>query len=174
MIVITAGHSNVDPGAVSNGFKEADFAADMRNYVAYYLRNWGFKVTTDGEGRTNAPLRQAIQLARGADVSVEFHLNASSTYTAYGVECLSQTKDKALSQKLAQAVADVTGTKLRGDMGWQPENAGQHSRLGFVRAGGIIVELEFVTCQSRMNALNEKRWLVAKAIATVIREHMGK
>jgi N-acetylmuramoyl-L-alanine amidase len=174
MIVITAGHSNVDPGAVANGIKEADFAADMRNYVAYYLRNWGFEVQTDGEGRTNAPLTQAIQLAKKAQLAVEFHLNASSTYTAYGVECLSQVKDRELSQKIAKAIADVTGSRLRGSNGWQPEDAGQHTRLGFVRAGGIIVELEFVTCQSRMNTLNEKRWLVAKAIAEEIRSYMGK
>ena len=174
MIVITAGHSNTDPGAVANGYKEADFAADMRNYVAYYLRNCGFDVQTDGDGRTNAPLSQAIQLAKKAELAVEFHLNASATYTAYGVEVLSQPKDRALSQKIAQAIVDVTGSKLRGNNGWQPENAGQHSRLGFVQAGGMIVELEFVTCQSRMNTLNEKRWLVAKAIAEVIKTHLGK
>ena len=46
-VVITAGHSNEDPGAVYDNTKEADFCADMRNYVAFYLRNWGVQVKTD-------------------------------------------------------------------------------------------------------------------------------
>lgn len=166
-IVITAGHSNDDPGAVAHNLKEAEFAADMRNYVAHYLRKQGFDVATDGAGRTNAPLSKAIELARKAEVAVEFHLNAASP-DVYGVEVLGQENHRPLAQAIAGAVHRVTNTKLRGDRGWKPENAGQHKRLGFVRAGGVVVELEFITCKPRMDVLNDKRWLVAKEIATAI------
>lgn len=172
-IVITAGHSNSDPGAVNGGTKEADFCADIRNYVAYYLTHWGEKdVVTDGAGRINAPLSQAIKLAKGADVAVEFHLNASSNRAAHGVEVLSLPANKVLAQKIAFAVSSVTGSKLRGDNGYKDQGSGQHSRLGFCMAGGLVVELEFLTNTTRFNALNEKRWLVAKAIAEVIRDYV--
>lgn len=171
-VVITAGHSNTDPGAVAGGFKEADFCADFRNYVAYYLNNWGIPVVTDGAGRTNAPLQQAVQLARGADVAVEFHLNASANSQAHGVEVLCDAKHKQLAQKICQAIVGVTGSRLRGDFGWKPENAGQHSRLAFVRAGGLVVELEFVSSPKFMRELNEKRWVAAKAVAEVIKQHV--
>lgn len=178
-IVISAGHSNTDLGAVAdhngdkvNDYKEADFCADFRNYVAYYLRNWGLPVTTDGEGRTNAPLSQAIKLATGADLAIEFHLNASSDSRAYGVECLANVKHKTLCQKICQAIVNVTGSRLRGEYGYKAEDAGQHSRLGFVRAGGIIVELEFVSSPKFMSVLNDKRWVVAKAVAEVIKNHV--
>lgn len=170
IIAITAGHSNTDPGAVFEGTKEADFCADMRNYVAYYLRNWGIKVLTDGEGRVNAPLAQAIQLAKSANIAIEFHLNASTNRRAFGVEVLGRARHKQLAQQIAKAVNDITGSQLRGEGGYKPEDAGQHSRLGFVSAGGIIVELEFMTNAVRFQTLNEKRWVVAKAIAEVIKE----
>lgn len=173
-IVVTAGHSNTDPGATYDGTKEADFCADMRNYVAYYLKNWGIPVKTDGEGRVNAPLTQAIALARQADIALEFHLNASTNYNAYGVEVLANKKDKELAQRIALAISQVTGSTLRGDNGYKPQDAGQHKRLGFVGAGGMIVELEFLSNKRFFKVLQDKRWVVAKAIAEEIKKHIEK
>lgn len=171
-IAITAGHSNIDPGAVAGSTKEADFCADMRNYVAYYLKLWGQKdVVTDGEGRINAPLSTAIKLARQADIAIEFHLNSAGVASAQGIEVLTSPRHKRLAQEIAEAIHSVTGSPLRGDRGYKPENAGQHKRLGFVQAGGLIVELEFLSNPSRFQSLQEKRWLVAKAIAEVIHNH---
>lgn len=173
-IVVTAGHGGKDPGAVYDGVKEADFCADMRNYLAHYLKNWGFNVETDGVGRVNAPLSQAVQLARGADLAIEFHLNASTNKAAKGIEVISRDRHKRLSQDIAQAIQRETGSTLRGENGWKPEDAGQHRRLAFVSAGGIIVELEFLSNFARMKALTDKRWSVAKAIAEVIKDYLDK
>lgn len=180
-IVITAGHSNKDPGAVGDHnkdgkpeFIEAAFCADMRNYVAYYLKNRGLRVETDGQGPVNAPLTQAIALASGANIAIEFHLNAALNPKAEGVEVLCSPRNKVLAQRIAKAVNAVTGSPLRGDGGYKTESSGQHSRLGFVRAGGLIVELEFISNPKRMNVLNEKRWVVAKSIAEAIINFIGE
>lgn len=171
-IVITAGHSNIDPGAVYDGVKEADFCADMRNYVAYYLKHWGQKeVRTDGAGRINASLTEAIRLARQADIAVEFHLNAATTKSAYGIEVLTLPRNKRLAQDIAKAIQSVTDSQLRGDNGFKAQSAGQHSRLGFAQAGGLVVELEFLSNPQRFKVLQDKRWLVAKAIAEVIHNY---
>lgn len=179
-IVITAGHGGKDPGAVADydkdgnaEYTESTFCADMRNYVAYYLRNRGYRVETDGQGPTNAPLSQAIVLAQGADIAIEFHLNAAVSPSAEGIEVLANPRHKLLAQKIARAIRDVTGSPLRGDGGFKVESSGQHSRLGFVRAGGLVVELEFVSNKARMQVLNDKRWLVAKSIAEAIMNHIG-
>lgn len=178
-IVITAGHGGKDPGAVADydkdgklEYREADFCADMRNYVAYYLRNWGYKVETDGQGNTNAPLAQAIELAKGADIAVEFHLNASVNAKAEGIEVLALHTKRQLSQKIAKAIHAVTKSPLRGDQGYKSDSSGQHARLGFCKVGGLVVELEFVSNKSRMETLNNKRWVVAKAIAEAIHNHI--
>ena len=65
-VTLTAGHSNTDPGAVNGSDREADLAQDMRNIVASILRNdYGLTVKTDGEGKGNLPLREAVKLIRG-------------------------------------------------------------------------------------------------------------
>lgn len=171
-ITITAGHSNTDPGAVNGTIKEADIAQDMRNMVAYYLKSMGIEIKTDGEGKGNLPLIQAIKFIKGSRAAVEFHCNASTNKSARGVEALAQTKDKALCQRLCQAVSDITGSPLRGLSGWQPENAGQHSRLGYVRNGGIILELFFISNDSELAVWHDKKWMVAKAVAAVLAGEM--
>ena len=49
-IVITAGHRNVDPGAVANGLKEAVLAVELRDIIALKLREKGCEGTTGKTG----------------------------------------------------------------------------------------------------------------------------
>lgn len=172
IVTITAGHSNTDSGAVNGSDRESDIAQDMRNIVAYYLRAKGISIRTDGEGKGNAPLSQAVKLIAGSKIAVEFHCNASSSKSAKGVEALAQPKDKVISQKLCQAVSSVMGNPLRGDKGWKPENSGQHSRLAYVSGGGIILELFFISNDSELEIWKQKKWLVGKAVAEVLAEHV--
>lgn len=173
-VTITAGHSNTDPGAVAGNVTEAEIATDMRNIVAYCLRDLGIKAITDGIGSENDTLRNAIKLIKQGEVAIEFHCNAFHLPTAGGVEALAQTKDKAICQKLCEAVSDVLGVPVRGNAGgFKPENSGQHSRLGYVREGGIILELFFISNPSELAAYQAKKWPLAREIADVIAEHVG-
>lgn len=95
--VITAGHSNVDPGAVAQGEKESALMADLRNIVALKLRQLGHKVVTDGEGKDNQPLSSALKLK--GDLAVELHTNAAANPKATGVEVLALPKHKAIHVK---------------------------------------------------------------------------
>lgn len=171
IVTITAGHSNTDSGAVNGSDRESDIAQDMRNIVAYYLRSKGITIRTDGEGKGNASLSQAVKLIQGSKIAVEFHCNAGPK-TAKGVEALSQPKDKVISQKLCQAVSSVMGNPLRGDKGWKPENSGQHSRLAYVSSGGIILELFFISNDAELEIWKQKKWLVGKAVAEVLAEYV--
>ena len=171
VITVTAGHSNKDPGAVNGLFREADIAQEMRNMVASYLRQKDIAVKTDGEGKGNLPLPAAIKLIAGSKAAVEFHCNAFSKPSAGGCEALSQPKDRALSQRLCKAVSDVMGIPTRGtDDGWKNEGSGQHSRLGYVRNGGIILELFFISNPTELAVWQDKKWSVAKAVAEVLAE----
>lgn len=165
---ITAGHSDADPGAVANGRKEAEIAREMRNMVAAKLRERGCKVMTDGKAHENMPLTVAITLAKQASVAVEFHCNAAASAQANGVETISLPKDKALSQRISQAIARVMGARLRGDAGWIDQSKSARGRLGFVNAGGLIVELFFISNPAELAAWDAKKWLVASAVADVL------
>ena len=172
-ITITAGHSNTDPGAVNGSDREADIAQDMRNIVASILRtDYGLEVKTDGEGKGNLPLREAVKLIKGSRLAVEFHTNAALNKTATGIEALSTPKNKAACQRLCRAVEQVTGWKLRGEDGYKPDNAGQHSRLAYAQAGGIILEPFFISNDGDLAKWKQTKWSICRAIANAIAEEV--
>lgn len=147
-ILVSAGHSTVAPkdsGATGNGFVEADETLKVHDAVAKILRDKKITVTTDGEDGESQPLKKAIALANKADIAVEFHFNSSGSNKASGIEVLCGSGQKSLAQKLAAAVAQATKLNLRGDKGYKAEDSGQHKRLGFVGAGGLIVEICFIS-----------------------------
>lgn len=169
-IVLTAGHSDYDPGAVGNGHTEANIARELRNIVAQKLRATGERVITDGEPASNKPLRDAIALIPQGRVAVELHCNAAANPAAGGVECISLPKDKALSQRLSRAVASVLELRVRGDGGWIDQSKSARGRLGYVQAGGLILEVFFISNPAEMAVYQARKWLVAQAIADVLRE----
>lgn len=174
IICLTAGHSNTDPGAVNGSDREADLAQDMRNIVASILRNdYGLTVRTDGEGKGNMPLRDAVKLIRGSDVAIEFHTNAAVSKAATGIEALSTVKNKRWCQVLSKAVAKKTGWKLRGEDGFKPDNAGQHSRLAYAQAGGVVFEPFFISNDADLALFKSTKWGICRAIADVIASELG-
>lgn len=177
VVTICAGHSNTDSGAVAQGgTKEATLATQFRNAVVSYLqKHKDLTVRTDGHGTNNAPLSEAIKLIKGSDVAVEFHMNSSTNKTANGVETISLPKDKVLAQKLSKAVADVFGSKLRGDNkdGWIDQSQSARGKLGFVQNNGLILELEFISNPEKLKTFNDKYWLAAKEVYKVICLHVG-
>ena len=164
-IFVSAGHSNTDPGAVAFGRREADIAVEFRNMVAFYLQRDGVPHELDGTGTQNLPLRDAVVRAKRHPIGVEFHCNAAAAATATGVETLSAPKDMALGAEICVAIASALGLRNRGA---KPENAGQHHRLAFVQAGGIIVELFFITNAADLAAYDARKWVAARDVAAVL------
>lgn len=165
---ITAGHSNTDPGAVNGKTKEADLVVNFRNAVTHYLREAGLQVKTDGTGAKNDPLSAAVKLIQGSSVAVEFHMNAAASKQANGIETIALPKDKKLAQDLSKAVADALGSRLRGDNGWIDQSKSARGRLAYVNAGGLIVELGFISNEDELARFNARYWLAAKAVAKVL------
>ncbi|MEG2434597.1 MAG: N-acetylmuramoyl-L-alanine amidase, partial [Acinetobacter sp.] len=159
-----------DPGAVNGKFKEAELVSQFRNAVAYYLREAGIQYKTDGVGTLNQDLNSAIKLIKGSSVAVEFHMNAASKQ-ANGIETIALPKDKKLAQDLSKAVADVFGSRLRGDKGWIDQSQSARGKLGFISNGGLIVELGFISNEAELAQFNAKYWTAAKAVAMVLIKH---
>lgn len=170
-VTVTAGHSNVDPGAVSGKLKEAELVTNFRNAVAYYLKSAGVSIRTDGVGTTNNPLASAIKLIKGSSVAVEFHLNAAGSSQANGIETIALPKDKKLAQDLSKAVAAALGSRLRGNEGWIDQSQSARGKLGFISNGGLIVELGFISNEDEISRFNARYWLAAKAVADVLIEY---
>lgn len=180
IITVTSGHSNtgkIDSGAVTtvNGklIKEADLAVKLRNAILHYLQQ-DKEITTrcDGYGQVNLELKEAIKLIKGSDVSLEVHFNSSTNKTANGVECIALPKDKALAQKLSAAVSKVTGSLLRGVGGFITQEDSARGKLGYVSAGGCILEVAFLSNSSELQTFEEKYWLIAKEVAQVLIDYV--
>jgi N-acetylmuramoyl-L-alanine amidase len=178
-ILNAAGHSTVaprDPGAVSRdgSLVEAKLAVRMRDAVSAICRYRGLQVFEDGEDGVSQQLTKAIALCRQNNGrAVEFHFNASVNPSANGIEALSLGSNSAFAKELAQAVAKVTGAKLRGVNGWLDQSKGQHHRLGFCVAGGVILELAFISNPSEMAIYLEKEKEIAVAVADVMCKKAG-
>lgn len=180
IITITSGHSNtgkIDSGAVTtvNGkmVKEADLAVKLRNAILHYLQQ-DKEITTrcDGYGQVNLELKEAIKLIKGSDVALEIHFNSSTNKTANGVECIALPKDKALAQKLSTAVSKVTGSRLRGVGGYITQEDSARGKLGYVNAGGMILEVSFLSNEQELKVFEEKYWLIAKSLAEVLSNYV--
>jgi len=65
-------------------------------------------------------------------------------------------KDKKLAQDLSKAVADVFGSRLRGDNGWIDQSQSARGKLGFISNGGFIVELGFISNEAELAQFNAK------------------
>lgn len=166
-ILVSAGHSRRDSGAVAFGFKEADIVTEFRDMVAAEMRclNPNVGVVTDGAIGINNELKEVIPLIGDHKIAVEFHCNASDNPKARGVECLSLEKHKWISQLISADIAKITGGVIRGDKGWIPQEKSARGKLGFVGAGGIIVELFFISNPVELGMYRAKKAQLAKAVA---------
>ena len=165
-LFISAGHSDTDPGAVGNGYTEAQIATEFRDLVAAELDVMGVKYSKDGETGQNLPLRKAAQMASSHDIAIEWHCNAFSNPKATGTETLCADPTNQLSIDLCAVTSEVLAIR---DRGAKAENSGQHSRLAFVSTGkGIIHELFFITNSNDLSAYQNNKHELAKRIAGLL------
>jgi N-acetylmuramoyl-L-alanine amidase len=171
-LTITAGHGGSDPGAVAKtGETEAALMTELRDIVARKLRDAGHTVKTDGAAWQNLPLVHALTLVPGSDAAVELHTNAHTNTTATGVEVVSLPAQRELARTIARRIAHVLELPVRGAGGWIDQAQTARGRLGFVRAGGLVVEVFFLSNPQDLAKFQARKWLVASAIATAMTEN---
>jgi N-acetylmuramoyl-L-alanine amidase len=166
---ITAGHGAGDPGAVAaDGTTEAALMVQLRDIVADKLRKSGHTVRTDGGWRENLPLPYALTLVPGSDVAVELHMNASANTAARGVEVVSLPSNVALARSIARRIAHVIESPVRGMGGWIDQSQSARGRLGFVRVGGLVVEVAFISNVYELRKVRERMYPIADAIVAAL------
>lgn len=170
--IISAGHSNKDPGAVASGITEASVVTELRNLVADALRIEGHTVFTDGDGGVNNPLRDALKMfTHKGTLAIEFHCNASSNPSAKGVESIALYGHlKPICQRLSQAIAKVLNEPVRGDKGFIDPTKSARGKLAWCDAGGIIVETFFLSNPESLAKYKTEVNSVVKAIVEVLND----
>lgn len=187
-IILSAGHSLADPGAVYSGAKESFMTMELVKVAAEVLRKHGIGVLTVPD---NLNLVDTIKWVNGRaaesaiELCLEIHTNASTDTSARGVEAWyyhdfntgkSDEKSKKLSQCLVDAIVVESSIPSRGVY---DESTNHWGRLGFVhdtKPLAALVECGFLSNETDRNILlsDNGRNNIGKGIARGILAYMGE
>ncbi len=176
MIFISAGHNpkgiKTDPGAVANGYREADLTIEIRDLVCKELDILGVKYIKDLDTETLSQYLQRAQTGN-ASVVVEFHFDAANG-TASGatsiVEMEADRLDKAFAKELVDATSKCLSIKNRGV---KSEAETHRGRLGLMREEGIICLLEvgFIDNKQDVDAYQCSKQALAMILAPILKKY---
>jgi N-acetylmuramoyl-L-alanine amidase len=86
------------------------------------------------------------------------------------VEVVSLPAQKELAREIARRIGHTLEIPVRGAWGWIDQAQTHRGRLGFVRAGGLVVECFFLSNPDELAKYEARKWLVASAIVKAITE----
>jgi N-acetylmuramoyl-L-alanine amidase len=166
-IFVTAGHNNFDPGAISNGFREADITKRFRNKAISFIDQTKYKVHVDQDDWN---LTKTInELVTGpASACADIHCNADAKGIASGVEVFVPERATELELKYASLIC-VDFSKIMGipNRGVKRPSSSQHKTLGILSEEGInmLVELFFISNLKNIEAYFKHEEALAKTFA---------
>ena len=177
MIFISAGHNpkglKVDPGAVGNGYKEADLAVEFRDLVCKHLTILGDPFTKDNDDERLGTYLERIKTGP-ASVVIEYHFDASANPSATGctslIEIEADRLDKAFAQELVNEGSTILGIKNRGV---KSEAESHRGSLGLMREHGILClyEVAFISNKQDMQLYQANKEKLAIRHAAIIHKY---
>jgi N-acetylmuramoyl-L-alanine amidase len=167
MIFLSAGHNTKkDPGAVANGFNEAELTRLLRDAIANELKALGASYRTDNDDETLVQYLSRISTGTGS-VVCDLHFNAGVP-NANGIECYIADSN---SEELAREIC-IAGELIRlNNRGVKRESQSQHKRLAILHDGAkiaVLVEVCFITSKSDLDKYFDGFECFAKSIATLL------
>lgn len=177
MIYLSAGHHLADPGAVANGYKEADLARELRDIVVYEIKRAGGMVVIDDDRETLSQYINRIKPGSGS-VVCDLHFNASENASATGTECLYKNNANSYSVGLSRDISEMVSRSLGiVNRGAKSESASHRGRLGILhtRAGiACLPEICFITNSRDLESYLAKRHQVASCLAHILMSYDDK
>jgi len=183
MIYLIAGHNTEgarkDPGAVSNGLKEADLTKRIRDLIYTRIKELSPAelVTKDDDKDTlNQVIAKIKPRITAKDVLLDIHYNAA-TPQATGVECFisnnASEKSKDLAKEIVEITHKITGIKNRGV---KTEAQSARGKLGILNMRGTAVlwEVGFITNHSDVKRIDNDLHWICDEVARILIEYHGK
>jgi len=177
MIFLSAGHNpkgiKKDPGAVGNGYHEADLAVDFRNLVSAFLHGKKIPFITDKDDERLGEYLKRIQTGSGS-VVLEFHFDAATSSSATGTTVLigndADRLDKAFAKELVEACATTLSIKNRGV---KTEADSHRGSLGLMRESGTVALLElcFISNPDDLEKYRQNKMTLAFKIAEILERY---
>jgi len=177
MIFISAGHNpngiKQDPGAIGNGYYEADLAVEFRNLVVAFLKAKKIEVITDKDDERLGTYLERIKTGNGS-VVLEFHFDAAASSSATGTTVLigndADRLDKAFAKELVEANTSILGIKNRGV---KTEAESHRGSLGLMREQGTVALLEicFISNPDDLEKYRQNKMTLAHKIAEIVERY---
>jgi N-acetylmuramoyl-L-alanine amidase len=175
-VFASAGHNTQgikkDPGAVANGYIEAELNVQFRDLFVQECKALGMKVIQDLDSETLGQYLARIKTGSGS-VVIEFHFDAAANDTVSGttglIEAEADRLDNAFAVEVTGTVSRITGIPNRGV---RTEKESHRGSLGLMREEGIIclVELGFITNKDDVKKHINVRPLLAKELALIAKK----
>lgn len=185
-IFISAGHTRkgTDAGAIANGYKEGDLAAELRDLIVDALK--AYMITPIVDDDKNA-LQQTINtfkaLVNPSAILLDIHFNAA-TPQAKGVECFIPDTysnfERDMAKDIAEDISEILNSPLRSGMlrvaGVKRESESARKQLGWMRLTGenVLVEVCFITNKEEIEKYQSEKTRIAKAIAYTLNKYATK
>ncbi|TLM66012.1 MAG: N-acetylmuramoyl-L-alanine amidase [Deltaproteobacteria bacterium] len=180
-ILIDPGHGGFDPGACSNGLREADYVLAVGRYLMTYLQTLGH------EAHLTRSSDHALGLSKAADLEerckmerswrpalfLSIHCNAASNELARGFEIWTspgQTRSDVAAESLVEAFAAAFPQRLiRRDLADGDSDKESRFRVLTGTVGpAVLVELGFVTHAEEAQWLRDNQIAIVRALAAGI------
>lgn len=173
MIILDAGHSITEPGAVANNTTEAKEAIKIRDMLIPLLKqNFEVIVVPD-----NLNLIQSINWVNSKcpnlddGLALAIHLNASGGHGAETLYYAGEEKSRKIAQTIIDKYCSLTRFRNRGA---KPDSSTRHGRLGWIRdikPWSCLIECCFIDTPEDINKLQEEyeeiTWALYSAICAV-------
>jgi N-acetylmuramoyl-L-alanine amidase len=177
-ILIDAGHGLPDPGACSNGMREADYVMEVARYLMHYLQSVGHRAHLTRNSEAGLAFAKGTDLAERCkvehnwrpDLFVSLHCNAAASGAARGFEVwtsVGETKsDQAAELIINEFHKAFPDRVLRRDF----SDGDQDKESDFCVLAGtlgpaVLVELGFLTNAEEARWLRENQLAIVKALA---------
>ena len=167
LILFDYGHGGEDPGATYKGRHESKDVLRIGQAVAKRLRAAGVTVDETRSADTALTLEQRVktELKKTYDYFISFHRNAFKPEQATGAEVYvyraTNTKSKALAQKIQQALVDI-GFRNRGI------KEADFYVLKHTRAPALLLEIGFVDNSKDNQLFDDQFEAIAEGVADAI------
>lgn len=166
----SAGHHDKDPGAIANGYKEAELTKELRNLITDEFKKANHSFITDYDWETNRQYQNRIKPGPNS-VVLDIHFNAVSNKNISGTEAFISSKANVHSEGFASDLVHVTSYLLKiPNRGVKRENESQHNRIGILntKAGiACLYEVCFMSNPDDMKKYQDNKVQLAKAIADI-------
>jgi N-acetylmuramoyl-L-alanine amidase len=166
-IILSAGHSPESPGASAFGKREHELTREYAGALRDALSDAGIPVMMINQ---SLPLRERIQLMKARktprDLAIEIHFNAFNG-KAYGTEVFYPMGDVTCLKVSRDILLKTSRTLGLRNRGAKLQNRSARGTLGWVKGGGILIEVCFMDNPEDMSRVTPEAW--AQAVVAALR-----